>query len=39
MHGGERPTPAELEAPYEIDPALVMPPRREIAIVDDVLTG
>lgn len=34
----QRPTPQELEALYEIDQRLLMPPRAEIAIVDDVLT-
>lgn len=38
-HGSEtRPTPADLEALYEIDPTLIAPPPREIAIVDDILT-
>jgi hypothetical protein len=35
----ERPTPAELEARYVVDQALVAPPPQEtIAVVDDVLT-
>lgn len=34
----QRPTPEELEALYEIDQRLLMPPRAELAIVDDVLT-
>jgi len=38
MRGERRPTPWELEALYEIDQRLLVPPPREIAIVDDVLT-
>ena len=33
-----RPSPAELQARYALDPALLQPPKPIIAVVDDVLT-